>query len=142
MDAHHKINYALTAALAGCVGYGGWALRSTPSRDELPPTYQVSTGQLRALPLGKHDYTVFVASGSGDLPYALSDAIEAQGGSAKTESDMLPHEGVWISPDTDEGRVLAAALSKAIGEPIKVGNADGGAFEIGVGYPQRKRIAK
>jgi hypothetical protein len=110
-----------------------------------PPAAQngwtVSSSSLQAVHFGAHSYVVFQSSGSGDLPGKLISAIKKQRGSAELQSDLLVHEGLWLSPNTDEGHMIAKELEAAIGEPVQVGNADNGAFEIGVGRPTYKEVA-
>lgn len=138
MDAHDKAHYALSAMLAaamGAVGYFGHA----EIQSIKPEGYAFSVRDVAALPFGHHPYAVFPSSGSGSLPESLATGIEDAGNTVKVEGDLLPHAGIWVSPDTDEGRTLADAISHLVGEPVKVGNADNGAFEIGVGHPLSKR---
>lgn len=142
MDNHHKAHYGIAGALALALGYGAAQLHGAASVADLPPSYRLSAGSLAAVPFGAHDYVVYVAPGSGEAPYAISRAIRGAGGGARTEPDMIPHEGVWVAPDTPEGRALADAISKAIGEPVAVGNYEAGEkaygtpFQIGVGTPK------
>lgn len=141
MDNHDKAHYALAAVIACAVGAGGFLGQQEIQRIK-PEGYAFSVNDVASLPFGHHPYSVFPATGSGSLPESLATAIENAGNTVKVEGDLLPHAGIWISPDTDEGKALADALSKIVGEPVKVGNADNGAFEIGVGHPLGKRDVK
>lgn len=141
MDNHHKAHYALAAVIATAVGGMGY-LGHRELQKIKPEGYSYTTSDLASLPFGHHQYAVFPASGSGSLPEALASAIEGAGNTVRVEGDLLPHPGIWVSPDTDEGKALADALSKLVNEPVKVGNADGGAFEIGIGRPLEKRADK
>lgn len=141
MDTHDKAHYALAAVLAGAIGAAGF-LGKKEIQGIKPEGYTFSVSDVAALPFGHHPYSVFPASGSGSLPESLASAIEGAGNTVKVEGDLIPHAGIWVSPDTDEGKTLADAISHLVGEPVKVGNADNGAFEIGVGHPLSKRDAK
>lgn len=147
MDNHHKVHYITTAALVGGL-FSVWGsighLTSIQSRvDDAHATYKIDQATLDAIPFGRgRDYTIFISPTSGDFPYFLEDAIARAGDSVKTDGDLLIHDGIWVSPDTAEGHAIADAISKAIGEPVKVGDADNGAFEIGVGHPMHKGAAK
>jgi hypothetical protein len=140
MDIHDKVHYALAAVLAGTIGAVSF-LGTREIQKIKPEGYNFSASDVASLPFGHHAYSVFPASGSGPLPESLASAIESAGNTVKIEGDLLPHAGIWVSPDTDEGKALADAISKLVGEPVKVGNADGGAFEIGVGQPLGKKDA-
>lgn len=141
MDNHHKVHYALATVLVGAVGSVGY-FGQKEIQSIKPEGYAFTASDVASLPFGHHPYSVFPATGSGSLPESLAAAIENAGNTVKVEGDLLPHAGIWISPDTDEGKALADALSKVVGEPVKVGNADNGAFEIGVGHPLGKRDVK
>lgn len=138
MDAHDKAHYAIAIALAGAMGAGGYFGHAQIQRMR-PEGYAISASDLASVPFGHHDYAVFPASGAGALPDALVASIENAGNTVRVEGDLNPHVGVWVSPDTPEGHAVADALGRVIGEAVKVGNADGGAFEIGVGRPASKR---
>lgn len=102
-----------------------------------PEGYTASQVSLNALPFGKHDWTVFASPGSGAFPEAIAAAIRGEGDKAAVEGDLLPHEGIWLSPDNDETRALASKIGTLIGEPVKVGNAAQPGFQIGIGRPSK-----
>lgn len=129
---HHTIAIGvLGAGLVGSMIYGLIRVDQLP----LTPVYSISQGDVDKLPFGQHPYAVFGADGAGRLPQELVAALRKAGDAARYDDDLLPHAGIWVSPDTPEGHDLADAISHLIGEPVKVGNADGGAYEIGIGRP-------
>ena len=142
MDSHHIAHYGISAVFAVAIGLSSVALYKI--NDGLSPVYHVSASDLAKVPFGKHDFTIYGAPGSGRAPAAFADAVMAAGGRAKVEIDIAAHSGIWVAPDNDEGQAIAKAISKAIGEPVQVGNfADGervygSAFQIGVGAPAQK----
>jgi hypothetical protein len=154
---HTAMIGVLATVLAGAIGAGGLELHNMPKPVKLSygaasASYALSASQFDTIPFGKHAYLIFAAPNSGDAPDAFADAIERAGGSTKIEGEVAPREGIALSPDTPEGHAIADAISKAIGEPVIVGNDnynDGkpiiggqGAFEINIGHPTRKRISK
>ena len=135
-----KVHTIAIGLIAATMSYGAVQLHnverpkiiySAPART----SYTFTEDQLEAIPFGHHDYTIYEASNSGETPYAVADYIRRLGNNVAVEGDVLPHTGIWVSPDTPEGHAVADAISKIIGEPVKVGNDNNGAFEIGIGHP-------
>jgi hypothetical protein len=143
---HTAMIGVISTVMVAAIGYGGVAIdtmQSAPPRAVvMKASHEWPDLASAGIPFGKHPYTIYIAEGAGELPYALEAMIEKSGDEAKTDSDIIPHEGIWVSPDTPDGHAVADAISKAIGEPVKVGNADGGAYEIGVGRPTHKKVAQ
>jgi hypothetical protein len=139
MDSHDMAHYGLAALLAGAIGYGGYQ-----SRAELPERYRLDGVEQAVKPFAGQRVIVFAAPGSASAPRAIAGAIKAAGGEPKVEMDSLAHEGMWVSPDTPEGRDVAKSLSDMIGETVAVGNYPQGeqayhtAYFIGVGTPKQK----
>jgi hypothetical protein len=130
----HSAAIGLLALATAGVGYG-----VVKAPIAAPSYYSVSDADLRALPFGKHKYEVFFTAGAEDFADDLVAAIKADGDEASAEGDLNPHEGIWLSPDTPDGHKLANALSKLIGEPVKVGDSGSGDIQIGVGRKPHKR---
>lgn len=144
MDNHDKAHYGIAALLLCGLGYGGAQLHKTASLSDVPPEYHFTASDIDASPFKGQDVLVFAAPAAGEAPYMMADAITKAGGHAKVEMDSLSHEGIWVAPDNADGHAMGDRLSKAIGEPVSVGNFAAGeqayhtAYFIGVGVPRRK----
>jgi hypothetical protein len=123
MDMIHKAHFAFTAVLMSAVAYGAVKVASIPRQR----VYEANAAALAAVTFGKHSYAIIAGSGSGELPYAIRDAIRAQGGTA-TVDGATPFEGIFASPTS-----VARDLSKAIGGGVRARADD--AYEIDVGTP-------
>ena len=134
MDRHDVAHYGIAALLIAGLGALAQHVRTVePSQWGIPAKAALTEA------LKGHDWTIYAAPGSGELPDALASAVTE--GHARIEQDMLPHPGLWLSPKSPEGEKVAASLGAALGVDVKVGDfsqgekAYGTPWQIGVGSP-------
>lgn len=138
MDNHDIAHYTIAALIAGGLGVTGSQLYKTAA--DVQSIYHVAEADLGLVPFGQHKYIIATPSGSGTLPSELKRAI----GNNSTIELSLPFNGIWVTPDTDEGHAVANAISALVHEPVEVKNLPsiynihGTPYEIGVGLPLEK----
>jgi hypothetical protein len=134
----HDVHYAISAALAAGLVYGGVKLHQMPPASLAWHSKAVLTAEM----FGRHDWTIYALPGSGALPEEIAAVIRGDGRKATIEPAMNSYSGIWLAPATPEGRHIAGLLSDALGVPIAVDDYEAGEkaygtpYQIGVGTPK------
>ncbi len=149
IDNHHKAHYGIAAALAiGCVtlALNAGHIESSFSAmkgqvrhvvaQEWPELSEKQIGDLAAeiKKLRERGVTIYCTSGCGTLPDDLMTAFRAAGwADAHVENALGIASGLSVSPDNDEGRAIAAAITTATGIKPRMITQEGVPVAIVVG---------